>query len=181
MKTLYPYLEKEARNVKKMQWLEQLHREHYGTLLRLARHRLYDSPAGQHEAEDVVQEAFLLAGEKDIRTHEAPLGWLLQTVEHLCRQRIDKALRAAQRQQRLAQQLRLDESAPPQEQPSEKALLSEMEGSLPEKDWALLQLYCLEGLPVEEIARQNGLSVGAVRVRIHRIRTRLKKSFPAGE
>ena len=54
------------------QWLEELHRMHYDTLLRLARARLRLHGACADGAEDVVQQAFLLAAEKDISRHAAP-------------------------------------------------------------------------------------------------------------
>ena len=67
------------------QWLEELHSAHYATLLRLARNRLYSATGSTSEAEDVVQDVFLLAAEKDIRDVPNPLGWLMKTTAILCK------------------------------------------------------------------------------------------------
>ena len=44
-------------------WLEELHSAHYATLLRLAQNRLRSLIGSTAEAEDVVQDVFLLAAE----------------------------------------------------------------------------------------------------------------------
>lgn len=156
--------------MKKLQWLGELHRQYYGVLLQLARKRLYAVLGTAQEAEDVVQEAFLLAGEKDIHGHPAPQGWLIRTTEHLCRQRIDRAIRAARRQGQAAE----PQVAPAQEQPTD--LLNQLRQQLKAEDWALLRGYCLEGKSAGDLAAERGCSANAVRVQIHRIRQRLKKN-----
>ena len=157
-----------------MQWLEQLHREHYHTLLRLARIRLSQTSGRTTDAEDIVQQAFLLAGQKNIRSHEAPLGWLCKTVDNLCRQHARRCMVRFLSQQRLLERAPAVSSAGD----DEAALLLAMEQLLSPEDWTLLHLYCVQGVPPEELARQRNISVGALRVQIHRIRKKLKKTLP---
>ena len=64
-------------------WLEDLHAAHYATLLRLAQNRLRHLTGNIDDAEDVVQDAFLLAAEKDIRRLDNPLAWLMKTTSNL--------------------------------------------------------------------------------------------------
>lgn len=162
-----------------MQWLEALHRAHYATLVRLARNRLNRALGSAAEAEDVVQEAFILAVQKDIRTHEAPLGWLLKTVDHLCRRRIEKAARSQRQQQAICQDqapahLPAETAELPEDEAEAQALLTLMEDFLSAQDWELLRACCLEGKTPGDIAQARNLSVNAIRVRLHRIRKRLK-------
>lgn len=91
-------------------WLADLHAAHYATLLRLAQNRLRHLTGNMDEAEDVVQDAFLLAAEKDIRHLENPLAWLMKTTSNLCMQRMDRAKRDAGKAQRFIQR-KLDNSA----------------------------------------------------------------------
>lgn len=68
----------------KYHWLEELHSAHYATLLRLAQNRLRSLIGSIAEAEDVVQDVFLLAAEKDIRELDKPLAWLMKATSNLC-------------------------------------------------------------------------------------------------
>ena len=76
--------------VNRYHWLEDLHAAHYATLLRLAQNRLRRLTGNIDDAEDVVQDAFLLAAEKGIRRLDNPLAWLMKTTSNLCLQRLDR-------------------------------------------------------------------------------------------
>lgn len=86
------------------QWLEALHLAHYDMLVRLARCLLRDSAASECDAEDVVQQAFVLAAQKQISGHEAPERWLICTVRNLCMNCAAKGSRTAQKTQRIARE-----------------------------------------------------------------------------
>lgn len=47
-------------------------------------------------------------------------------------------------------------------------------GELPEKDQALLTGFALDGLSYQALAKREGLTVGQVRIRLHRIRKKLR-------
>lgn len=165
------------------QWLAELHRTYYDVLLRLARARLRQYAAAA-DAEDVVQQAFLLAAHKDVRDHEEPLRWLMKTVGNLCMNQAAGRKRALQKQQRLIRQ-RLDGSAIREAYAVEahNGAMAECEArmtlkqAMTEDEWQLLKRYCLLGIPVEALAAENGLSPEALRVRIHRLRKKLRKEF----
>lgn len=166
------------------QWLEELNRLHYDTLMRLARARLRQSAASVHEAEDVVQQAFLLAAEKDIRDHEAPVKWLMKTVCNLCMSRAASAMQTKRKQQRLIRQ-RMD-NRPARSVYAVEATASGMdeqevrmliEQTLTSDEVDLLQQYCMGELSADELAAQKGVKPVALRVQIHRIRKKLKKEY----
>lgn len=166
------------------QWLEDLHRMHYDTLVRLARVRLRQSAASLHDAEDVVQQAFLLAAEKDIRDHGAPIKWLTKTVCNLCMNSATSAQSTKKKQQRVIRQ-RLDNSPVRSVYAVEmtasgtdgREMLMLIDQTLTPEDSELLMQYSMGDLATDELAAQKGVEEGALRVRIYRIRQKLKKEF----
>ena len=165
------------------QWLEELHSAHYATLLRLARNRLYSATGSTSEAEDVVQDVFLLAAEKDIRDVPNPLGWLMKTTAILCKKRVDRIVREGEKEQRFVRD-KLDKSADRtvyavERQDAETDILLWcllLEQILSQEDWELMRKYCLLGVPIEEIAAEMGVPVNRLKVKIHRIRKKLEKT-----
>lgn len=166
----------------KYHWLEELHSAHYATLLRLAQNRLRRLTGSISEAEDVVQDAFLLAAEKDIQHLEKPLAWLVKATSNLCMQRMDRVKRDAGKAQRFVQQ-KMDNSADrsvyavEREESETDALLwlLLLEQSLSQEDWPIMRKYCLEGVPLDDIAAEMGVPPGRLKVKIHRIRKKLEK------
>ncbi len=165
-------------------WLGKLHEEHYATLLRTARAQLSHRINSDAEAEDVVQEAFLLAVEKDIRDHEAPLKWLMKTTVNLCKRRSEHAYREEQKRQRVIRN-KMDHSADRSvyavERQESSADMQEtlltLEQTLTADDWSLIKELYLQGKTKETVAQEKGISVNALTVRIYRIRKKLNKIF----
>lgn len=157
------------------QWLAELHQKHYDVLLRLARARLRPYAA---DAEDIVQQAFLLAASKDVRNHEAPLRWLMKTVGYLCMNHVASRSRALRKQQLCGAAAREGCNAE-----NRSGVMAEcearmtLEQTLAEDEWLLLLRYCRQDTPLERLAAEYGLSPVALRVRIHRLRKKLKKEF----
>ncbi len=162
-------------------WLEELHSAHYATLLRLAQNRLLSMTGSSTEAEDVVQDAFLLAAEKDIRQLENPLAWLMKTTANLCRHRLDRVKRDSRKEQHFIQH-QLDNSAERsvyaverQESETDALLwLLLLEQTLTPEEWEVLRKYCLEGVPLDELAAELGIPPNRLKVKIHRIRKKLE-------
>lgn len=166
------------------QWLEELHRMHYETLMRLARYRLRHSAASVDDAEDIVQQAFLLAAEKDIREYDEPLRWLMKTVSNLCMNRATKQYRTRQKQQRLIRQ-RMDSSPVrsiyavdmQNDAMQEQEMRMLIEQTLTPEEWELLQRYITRSASIEELAAERGMTPVALRVQMHRLRKKLKKEY----
>ena len=163
-------------------WLEALHTAHYATLLRLAQNRLQNLTGSIAEAEDVVQDVFLLAAQKDIRRLENPTAWLMKTTSNLCRQRLDRVKRDIGKEQRFIQH-KLDNSTDRsvyavERQESETDILLWMlmlEQSLSPEEWEILRRHCLEGIPIDTLAAELGVPPNRLKVRIHRIRKKIEK------
>ena len=167
--------------MKKYHWLEELHVAHYPTLLRLAQNKLRRLTGSIAEAEDVVQDAFLLAAEKDIQQLESPLKWLMKTTSNLCLQRMDRANRDAGKAQRFIQN-KLDNSAErsvyavEREESETDALLwlLMLEQSLSPEEWEIFQRYCFEGISPGELAAEYGIPPNRLKVKIHRLRKKIE-------
>lgn len=166
------------------EWLEELHRTHYDQLLRLARNRLAAGAATVIDGDDVVQQAFLLAVEKDIHDHEAPLWWLMKTVNNLSMRSGIKAFRDYRKHQRVIQHI-MDNSTDrsiyaverQEDGTGERELYMMAEQVLTAEEWEFMQLYCLSGVDNEALARHYGISNTALRVRIHRLRAKFRKAY----
>lgn len=128
------------------------------------------------DAADVVAETFLVAWR---RLDDVPVGddarpWLFGVARRV----LANHYRGERRRLALADRLRdsLQEAIPPPQVdgPSPVELALER---LPDDDRELLRLLAWEELAREEIAVAMGLSRGAVRVRLHRARTRLRQAM----
>jgi RNA polymerase sigma-70 factor (ECF subfamily) len=122
-----------------------------------------------HEAEDVVQEAFARAAARwsTIRTYDLPEAWIRRVALNL-------AASAARRRRRwLALRARL--AQPPELPPASDEVLELLQalGRLPMSQRQPLVLHYLLQLPVEEVARELGISTGSVKARLFRGRQAL--------
>lgn len=128
------------------------------------------------DAADVVAETFLVAWRRldDVPVGEQARPWLFGVARHV----LANHYRGKRRRVALADRLRdsLREVVPPHEVTDPTAVEVALE-RLPEDDRELLRLVAWEELAREEIALAMGMSRGAVRVRLHRARTRLKQAM----
>jgi RNA polymerase sigma-70 factor (ECF subfamily) len=161
-------------------WLEAT----TGTVFRVAVRTLGDAQA----AEDVTQETYVRAwrGFAQLETPGASLGWVCRIARNVATDRLRSPLRreafitdgpssrdsAAERMQH------------PGSSPEEAALAKEERArvraavvSLAPKLRTVLLLREMDGMTYEEIATVTGVPRGTVESRIHRARTRLKRTL----
>lgn len=128
------------------------------------------------DAADVVAETFLVAWRRldDVPAGEQARPWLFGVARRV----LANHYRGERRRVALADRLRdsLHEAIPPPEVREPTAVERALE-RLPEEDRELLRLLAWEELARDEIALAMGLSRGAVRVRLHRARTKLKQAM----
>jgi RNA polymerase sigma-70 factor (ECF subfamily) len=140
----------------------------------------------REDAEDVLMEALLKAYRslEQLRGAEAFRAWLAQIARRLCWQ-----LREREALAPLLQLSAIDEGFEPVHpgEPQDMALArSEMKtllwqavGELPEEARAVYLLRDVEELSGEEAARQLGISVRAMKSRLHRARRALREKLDA--
>ncbi len=131
-------------------------------------------------ADDVVQETFLRAQTnlELLREPEKLSAWLFRIAHNLCMDHL-----------RARQSSRVDSAADPecsaacQPSPVERDLerdemsscVRDKVDSLPANDRAVILLYDLKELSQQQIADVLGIEVGAVKVRLHRARKKLRE------
>ena len=124
------------------------------------------------EAEDITSETFVRAWVSSEPIRMATVkGYLFTIARNLFLQ----GLRKKSRHVALDEELR-DPQASPYKQAEQKAeLLAVLAGlqKLPEIDRAALLMRAFDEMPYEEIARALGISLAAVKVKIHRARLAL--------
>lgn len=159
----------------------EIYDRHYARVHGYAASMLRDLAA----SDDVVQETFIRAQANldALREPEKVTAWLFRIAHNLC---IDH-LRARQSSP-------IDPSADPDaagaseaasaQQDIERKQMSDcvraMIDRLPESHRAVILLFDIEGLSHEEIANVLGIEPGAVKVRLHRARKKLRDVLESG-
>ena len=143
-------------------------------------HRFARRLCPANEALDAVQETLLILADRigTLKAAEALTSWSFQVVKRQCL----KAFSLVRRETALAQYLGAfdDLSRPPDH--DRRELLDELGrvlANLPERDRQILILLDLEGLSQHETGRRLGLSLPAVKSRVHRARTLLRRRMLA--
>jgi RNA polymerase sigma-70 factor, ECF subfamily len=149
--------------------------EYWNRVRLFAARQLHDAA----EAEDVAQEAMRIVlealGRGTIQNVQSLPGFVFQTAKNLCLKR----MRTERRGSAALARLGTDEIDPAADSLSsliadeQRQRLREAMAGLPENDRLLLQLFYVEGLGAEEVARRLSLTAVAVRVRKHRLIARL--------
>jgi RNA polymerase sigma factor (sigma-70 family) len=126
------------------------------------------------DVEEVVQDTFLTLWRRaeDLTSVESVLPWLLVT----CR---NHALNLNRKDARHRAEELDDELAAPEDPAEARDRLRFVQGeidSLSETDRRVCQLCLVEGRPYAEAAELLDISVGAVKQRVRRTRTRLRKA-----
>jgi RNA polymerase sigma-70 factor (ECF subfamily) len=159
----------------------EIYDRHYARVQGYAASMLRDLAA----SDDVVQETFIRAQANldALREPQKIAAWLLRIAHNLC---ID--------QLRARRSSPIDPAADPEEagasetasvqQDIERKQMSDcvrgMIDRLPEHHRAVILLFDLEGLSHEEIAHVLGVEPGAVKVRLHRARRKLRELLETG-
>lgn len=152
---------------------EVVHR-HGGPLYAIAYRFLESVP----DAEEVVQDAFLLLWRKRGRIHlvgDSALPWLIVSVKHLAANRRRARMRRVLHESAAAREphfAHIDEDR------SDVAdLLRRAFDALPPLDAQVARLCLVEDVTSAEAAQRLGLTEGAVRNRLSRTRARLRKDL----
>lgn len=164
------------------EWLAALHTAHYATLLKLAQNRLRKLTGSISEAEDVVQDVFRLAAEKNIQHLKLPIAWMIKATYNFCMQRWARARRDVGITLKFIRK-KMDNSADRSVYAVERAeseidellWLVLLEQSLLPEEWEIMRKYCLEGMSLEDLAAELGMPPNRLKVRIYRIRKKIEK------
>ncbi|MBW4042010.1 MAG: RNA polymerase sigma factor [Acidobacteria bacterium] len=147
---------------------------HGGPLYAIAYRWLDSAP----DAEEVVQDAFLLLWRKRARIHlvgDSALPWLIVTVKHLAANRRRARIRRALHESEAAHEPRFSDIDT--DGGAVADLLRQAFDALPPLDAQVARLCLVEDVTSAEAAARLGLSEGAVRNRLSRARARLRRDL----
>jgi len=147
---------------------ESLFNEHYAAVHRYALRRA-EAPL----AEEVVNEAFLVAWRRLDEVPEEPLPWLYGTAKHVLANRRRDAARHARRIGAAAAESGETAARDPADRLAERDAALRAFTGLSERDREALRLVAWERLSLADAARAAGVSRPAFAMRVHRARRRL--------
>lgn len=129
----------------------------------------------QEEAEDAVQDLFikLWNSRGSLDAVQYPSAWSHTLLHNLCVDRLRSGY--GEREQAAPDELMAAEEPPERSERLDKALLAIRKLSGREQN--LLKQRLFYDLSYEEIARQTGMSEGALRVAFHRIKNKIKRKI----
>lgn len=137
------------------------------------------------DAEEVASEAFLRAYERlsQFESRSSFVTWLGRIATNLCLRRREKheppsTPLGGDRHEGTRERALRDETATPEVQAVRAELKRIIQGAiaeLPEPDRTVLQLRDIEQLSAGEVSSRTGLTVPAVKARLHRARGRLRE------
>ena len=153
--------------------LDSLYCEHHQLVYKLISNRLYRGLGTKADADDLMQEVFIIAGDhiSTLRKHPNQVGWLMQTAHNVVRNHIRTK---ARHKEQLFHSLDLHRSNEDFDAIDFDATLQNV---LNPDDYAILRAYYFDNRPHDEICTKHGLSEAALRVRISRIKKLLKNYF----
>lgn len=134
---------------------------------------LYRHAANPTEVEDIAQEAYLKALERweEISRHPNPAGWLMLTAKHLC---LAYKRHLADRMEFLEEGREIPYVETAYNLVVMEDFLENVYGRQDQKEKEIARKVFLEGDSVSELSREMGISEGACRTRLYRMRLRMK-------
>ena len=156
--------------------------EAYLRILRYARTLARDAT----EAEDLTQEVFVKAfrARDTLRDPQARLTWLYRITTHTWVDRVRQRARRPEESEDAVEEAELADAGPGLQQVIEQsdmsACVQDYLVELPDGYRAVLLLHDLHELPGPQIAEMLDLSVGTVKIRLHRARLKLRAALAAG-
>lgn len=161
----------------KTDWAE-VYKTSYPELVRFVHRKVWD----EERAKDLVQDAFARAMQHD---PDNPRAWLFQVSANLARDEVRTVIRRKRHLALLKAETEARESMAPSpdtnlERRTRAARVRDALDGLSERDRDVILLWDA-GLDYEDIARQTGLSKGAVGTTIARAKKKLVESYHALE
>lgn len=167
-------------------FLTQLYRQYYDPLVLYCCRRLIGEPDAMGQAEQYVQEAFIRAAEsyEELRSHPNIKGWLYKTVEHILYNEQAKNYRRSKMHsfsldkengRQVPEAIDVIQAYVDQEDYHER--MKKVYQVLNDNQLVLFEEHFQNERPLKEISKVQGLAIGTVKSRIHRLRKILMEIF----
>lgn len=145
-----------------------LYRKHVKQLVEMAKR----SGCSKDYAEDVVQEVFQVAIEKaeDLKVSKNQMGWLVLTLRNV----IGTNYRAMKYARRYIEENQILHPRAYEDHLEPNTLFT---GLVSEEELSILIQFCLNGMPIKEIAKDLGIGVETCKKRIQRAKLHFIKAY----
>ena len=134
-----------------------------------------------HDAEEVVQDAFLNAYQGLTQLEDATKfkSWLAEITRNCARQWLRKQRGEAVSLEEVSEQALQTEDSPDERlaRLEQRELIRRTMETLPKKDKDIARAFYLEGASYDELIRAHGLSYNAIALRLFRIKQKLSKQL----
>lgn len=171
---------KEVQAVDEQRWFEEIYRQYADFLFRIGR-RLLSAEKGEDFLLDAIQEVFITAWNKreTLMQHPNIGGWLVEALKFRLRNAREKITRRSLRHAYSLDEENAFVPADPKISLEDEMILGDridaIREVLGEENTELFIAYVLKGYSVRDLAKQTGLSVDGVWMRISRIKKRLAR------
>lgn len=135
--------------------------------------------AGAQSAEDAVAETYAVAWRKRAQMPDDPLPWLIVTARNTIAAQRRKNQRQTDVAERIAPLTDLAANSPAVSV-ERRAEITEALDQLSDDDREAILLVAWDGLSIRDASRVMGVTPGALRVRLHRARARLRSTTLEG-
>jgi RNA polymerase sigma-70 factor (ECF subfamily) len=151
--------------------IEQFYRR-YGPMVLRRCQRLLRDP---EKAADAMHDVFVeILRRKEVLTADAPASLLLRTATNVCLNRLrSERRRPEDKDDDLL--LRIASAEDPAKRPAARSVLARIFGAEKESTGAIAVLHLLDGLTLEEVAAEVGMSVSGVRKRLRSLKARAQE------
>lgn len=156
----------------KKELLDALYREQYDFLLKyITGHMRY---LDIDTAEDIIQDAFyeMVRKSEGLGDHPNLCGWLTETVK---RKMISYYRKASTSEVKMGEEWPDQGLTQKEYELLENKLFLEQAASMEERE--LLTRHYIEGYPLAQLAKEAGISEGAMKVKLLRIRKKIRESI----
>lgn len=168
---------------RRSEWIDGLHRRYYDILIARGNAYIHYDPVLRQSVEDCVNEAFVTAWKKadKVSRYEDVYSWLFKVVcNKLDNVRTKRSTRISQSAVPLecSQAIRLCDPGAERRmeawfaESEKKEMLAELMGLLSKRENEICEDYFIKRKKAKEIHEERGMSIGAVRATIRRIRTK---------
>jgi len=163
--------------------LQELYYTYYKFVYRLASNRLYAYTGSTADVQDIVQEAFLRAVQKDIHNHPNPGGWFAATTNNLCMSHVKTETSRKNKLKQTACTPESNRQAAIHPADAVHDITEQVDtqltlmNTLSPEEYKIVVDHYIHGRSLADIAGEMGTSYVALRVRLHRIRIKLKNIF----
>lgn len=165
---------------KKQQWYKSVHETYYARVLKRTFLKLRVYNIGFDRAEDIAQDVFATAYRKadTLMAHPNIEAWLMTAISHTVNNEHRRQMRSRGIVPIDTPEIQPDMSVDAIEAVEHKILVTQViqdsHSTLSSNDYALFVKYFIEARPLEALCEEYGLSNGAMRTRLSRIKAKVK-------